>query len=488
MVDSIEFKVGLVTLSSIVFFIWMIVFVSDNNPLEKKDFYNVTFSDAGLLQKGDQVRLNGIPIGKVESIGLSNSGKVQVGFSIDASIKLRKDTKIIVGDVGLFGTNYIKVSQHYTSKNPEVWDPGSTITGSQEPGFEELLNEGHELVVQLKHTFASLNQIISDEGIHKDVKGIFSDLKASTDKTKTMFDSMEIKINSTLDDVNSITTTLKYDAESSGNAVIEAMNKLNGILSDLDAISSRNSKNIDKAVHNITSMVSSLEAEGNTVEDVKTLIRNLKDVSDTLKDFAHDVSNGGTTAAKIKSITAKAETVTDDLAAMTGEVKEFVLDPETKEDIRQAFNDVNSLATNIDSTTSKINDIKFKLQAAVYYGEKVSDYRSDFWGQIEGSRFLFRLGFEDVKENSSINTIQVGMKFNSLTLRTGLIQDEFGIGSDIPFGSSDAFRLTLEGFNPDKFTWRAMGSFKVYKGTRVAVWHQRNKDESITYSGIQQEF
>ena len=63
-----------------------------------------------------------------------------------------------------------------------------------------------------------------------------------------------------------------------------------------------------------------------------------------------------------------------------------------------------------------------------------------------------------------------------------------GLGTDIAFNRKDLFRLTLEGFNPDEFTWRAAGSLKISGGTRLAIWHQHNKLESITYSGIQQEF
>jgi len=487
-VNTAEFKVGLVTLTSTIFFIGMIIFVSGNNPLKQTAFYDVTFDEAGLLQKGDQVRINGIPIGEVTKIGLSSTGKVDVKIRIDASIKLRKDTKIVIGDVGLFGTNYIKVTQSYDSKVKGIWEPGATIPGANEPGFEELLNEGHELVVQLKTTFASLNQIVSDEAIHQDIKGVFSDLKASTAKTKTMFDSMEIKVNRTLDDVNSITTTLKYDAATSGTAVVEAVEKLNSILADLDSIASRNSKNIDNAINNITSMIDDFDDDGKTVDDVKKMIDNLKEVSTTLKTFASDISAGGTTAERIRNITEKAETATSDLAEMTTEVKDFVLDPETKEDIKQAFEDVNSLASNVDTATSKIKDIKFKLQAAVYHSTGDSNFRSDFWGQIENDKFLFRLGFEDINEDNGINTVQVGVKFNNFTFRTGLIQDEFGVGTDYKFGSRDTFRMTLEGFNPDEFTWRAAGSLKIHKGTRLAVWHQRNSNEHMTYSGLQQEF
>jgi ABC-type transporter Mla subunit MlaD len=472
----------------------MIVFVSGNNPLERKAVYNATFSDAGLLQKGDQVRLNGIPIGKVDLIGLSGDGLVNIKFSIDAGIKLRKDAKIVVGDIGLFGTNYIKVSQHYTSKNPGIWDPGSTIPGAMEPGFDELLNEGHELVVQLKHTFESLNLIVSDEEIQKDLKGVFADLKASTEQTRIMFDSVDKKVNSTLDNVNSITMNLKSDVATSSTAVIEAIQKLNNILADIDALSSRNTENIDRAVKNITEMVEDFTADGKTVKDVKDLVANLREVSNTLSTFANDITADGNTATTIKSITKRAEEVTNDIAEMTSEVKGFVLDPATKEDIKQAFKDVNSLAENVDRVSKQFADTEFKFQAAVYYTGNDTEYsgdsnfRSDLWGQIETKKLIFRLGFENIKEFNGLNTVQVGMKFDSLTVRTGLIQDELGLGADIPIGMNDEFRLTLEGFNADEFTWRAAGSFKFNGGTRLAIWHQHNDLESITYSGVQQEF
>jgi hypothetical protein len=101
---------------------------------------------------------------------------------------------------------------------------------------------------------------------------------------------------------------------------------------------------------------------------------------------------------------------------------------------------------------------------------------------------LFRLGFEDISGDDGINTVQVGVKLDDFIIRTGLIQDELGVGTDFSLGHNDQFRLTLEGFNPDLFTWRAAGSLKVVNGTRIAVWHQHSRLESITYSGIQQEF
>lgn len=465
----------------------MIVFVSGHNPLESKDYYNIVFPDAGLLQKGDQVRLNGIPIGNVEQIGLK-AGKVLVQVSINSKIKIRKDAKIVVGDVGLFGTNYIKISQYRTTKNPEFWAPNGVIKGSEEPGFEELLQQGQDLVVQAKNTFMSLNQIMSDEEFHNDFKGVFSDLKDSTESTKRLFSKTEVRVSKILGDVSNITGSLEEDADSAGDKAVMAMDRLNNVLGDLETLSRENKKNIDKAINNMTKMINQFNGDGKAVKDMRAVLENLKDVTGTLKTFADDVTAEGQTAEKIKSVTSRVEVVTNDLAEVTGSVKEFVLDPETKEDIKQAFEDVNSLASNIDSATSAVSTVKFKLQAALYYSGKVDDYRSDFVAQVEKDKFLFRLGFEDVGEDDGLNVVQVGMMKKRFVFRTGLFSDEMGIGVDANVGRKESFRFTVEAFDPDDVVWRAIGSYKVMGGTRVAIWHQHGPIENVTYGGIQQEF
>ena len=484
---TLEFRVGLVTLVALAFFIWMIVFVSGHNPLESKDYYNIVFPDAGLLQKGDQVRLNGIPIGNVEQIGLQG-GKVLVQISINSKIKIRKDAKIVVGDVGLFGTNYIKISQYRTTKNPEYWSPNGLITGSEEPGFEELLQQGQDLVVQAKNTFMSLNQIMSDEEFHNDFKGVFADLKESTESTKRLFSKTEKKVGKILTDVSDITGSLEEDADSVGDKAVMAMERLNNVLGDLETISRENKDNIDKAIENLTKMVEQFNGDGQAVKDLRAVLDNLKNVTGTLKTFADDVTAEGETAEKIRSVTNRVEVVTSDLAEVTGSVKEFVLDPETKQDIKQAFEDVNSLASNIDSATSAVSTVKFKLQAALYYSGKVDDYRSDFIANVQKDNFLFRLGFEDVGEDDGINVVQVGMIKDRFVFRTGLISDEMGIGVDANVGRKNTFRFSVEAFDPDDVVWRAIGSYRVVGGTRLALWHQHGPIENVTYGGIQQEF
>ena len=475
------------TLAALVFFIWMVVFVSGHNPLESKDYYNIVFPDAGLLQKGDQVRLNGIPIGKVEKIGLSG-GKVLVRVSINSKIKIRKDAKVVVGDVGLFGTNYIKISQYRTTKNPEYWSPNGVYQGSEEPGFEELLRQGQDLVVQAKNTFLSLNQIMSDEEFHQDFKGIFADLKSSTESSKRLFAETEEKLGEVFSDVSSITRSLEENTDSAGTQAVLAMERLNHVLTDLETLSRENRDNVDMAIKNLTEMMKEFNGNGETIENIRKTLANLEKVSSDMAQFTEDVTDEGKTAERIRNITDRADAVTTDLSQVSSSVKEFVLDPETKKDIKQAFADVNTLASNIDSATSAVSSIKFKLKAALYYSGRDDDFRSDFIAQVEKDPFIFRLGFEDVGEDEGLNVVQAGIKRESFIFRTGLFSDEMGIGMDSSFGPGRSFGLSLEAYDPDDLVWRAIASYRIAGSSKIALWYEKRPEENVTYSGIQQEF
>lgn len=476
------------TLTALVFFIWVIVFVSDHNPLESVDYYDVTFPDAGLLQTGDLVRLNGIPIGKVERIGLS-SDRVLVRISANSTVKIRTDARIVVGDVGLFGTNYIKISQYRTTKNPEYWKPNDVIPGSEEPGFEELLNKGQDLVTEAKNTFEALNQIMADEDFHKDVKGVFRDLKESTESTKRMFASLETRTDSILKDVNEVTGSLKEDTDLAGRKAVVAMERLDRTLEQLEELSRENRENLTRTVASMTRMVTDFEGDGTAVAELHAILANLRDVTETLKRFSSDVEADGETATRIKAITTQADDVTRDLAEVASGVKDFVLDPQTKDDIRQAFKDVNSLATNIDQATSAVSSVRFRLQTALYYSGELDDFRADFTAGITfGDRYVLRAGFDDVGSGEGLNTLQVGMRLGRSTwIRTGLVSDEMGLGLDLPL-ARDRFRLSLEVFDPDDLVYRALGSFKAGPSTRVGVWYENAPDSTRTYGGILQEF
>ena len=73
--------------------------------------YNVTatFSTTGGLQRGAEVEIAGVRVGRVENIALEDYEAV-VTLSIDSSIELQEDTIASIKTRGLIGEKYIRIT------------------------------------------------------------------------------------------------------------------------------------------------------------------------------------------------------------------------------------------------------------------------------------------------------------------------------------------------------------------------------------------
>jgi len=73
--------------------------------------YNVTatFSTTGGLQRGAEVEIAGVRVGRVENIALEDYEAV-VTLSIDSSIELQEDTIASIKTRGLIGQKYIRIT------------------------------------------------------------------------------------------------------------------------------------------------------------------------------------------------------------------------------------------------------------------------------------------------------------------------------------------------------------------------------------------
>ncbi len=68
-----------------------------------------TFSTAGGLQRGADVLIAGVPIGRVEKIGLEDYEAV-VNMRIDSTVELQEDAIASIRTRGLIGEKYIRIT------------------------------------------------------------------------------------------------------------------------------------------------------------------------------------------------------------------------------------------------------------------------------------------------------------------------------------------------------------------------------------------
>src|ERR1044072_4539320 len=88
--------------------------------------YHATFTDAGRLKAGQDVRISGVPVGSVKTVSLNPDNTVDVAFDINKRYQLYTSTRAVVRYENLVGDRYLEI----TSGPGELrkLPPGATIS------------------------------------------------------------------------------------------------------------------------------------------------------------------------------------------------------------------------------------------------------------------------------------------------------------------------------------------------------------------------
>jgi phospholipid/cholesterol/gamma-HCH transport system substrate-binding protein len=94
------------------------------------------FSTAQDLKTGDDVKMAGVQIGHVESIGIEN-GKVRITMMINADAPVKTDSTATIQFTGLMGQNFVAVS-FGTPVSPAVVE-GSVLATTEQPDLNAIM-------------------------------------------------------------------------------------------------------------------------------------------------------------------------------------------------------------------------------------------------------------------------------------------------------------------------------------------------------------
>lgn len=87
--------------------------------------YSAEFADASLLSPGQQVRVAGVVVGKVDSVEMSRGNVVRVTFTVDQARPLTTATRAVVRYKDLIGNRYLELTDDGSSAT--ALRPGGTI-------------------------------------------------------------------------------------------------------------------------------------------------------------------------------------------------------------------------------------------------------------------------------------------------------------------------------------------------------------------------
>jgi phospholipid/cholesterol/gamma-HCH transport system substrate-binding protein len=229
---SNEIKVGVVTILTILVFIWLYNFLKGKEYFKSTNYYYSVYDKIGGLAESSPVEVNGYKVGIVQSIEFvdATSGKLLVVFSVSKDFKLPVNTVAEVIPVSLLGG--MKVQFVY-GNGPGIYNEGDTIPGRLAESIvdkveTELLpvkDKISSLIVVLDSVIKSVDELMNED-FRKDLGGTIANLNNTTGILNKIITSKEKDLKSTIENINKFSGMLAQNSE-----------KMSSTFTNLEAIS-----------------------------------------------------------------------------------------------------------------------------------------------------------------------------------------------------------------------------------------------------------
>lgn len=248
-----EIKTAILVIASILLFIWGYSFLKGRDLLTSYKTFYVQYDNVEGLVNSAPVTINGLNVGKVNSITfLNNTGKIQVELQIKSDFPFSKSSVASIYEPGLIGGKEVMIVPNFEDKT--IAESGMTLQGNVKPGLTSLVAER---LTPLQEKVEKM--VVSADVLLKNVNSVLDS------KTKANLKSSIANLDATL-------AEFKVASKSVNEMLADNKGKINSTLS-----------NVDKASENFVKISDSL-SKANIGKTVKSLEKTLASVDKILAD------------------------------------------------------------------------------------------------------------------------------------------------------------------------------------------------------------
>ncbi len=250
-----EIKVAVLVILSIVLFYWGFVFLKGRNLFDNSNKLYAVYDNVAGLVVSAPVTINGLNIGKVNTIEMLPDGKMKVELVIsNEQIQIAKSSIAQIKDSGLIGGREIAIINNFSDTN--YVESGDTLKTSDKLGLtaelanqigpvkdkvEVLLENANKLIEnlnatldastqqKLKSAIASLEVTMAEfSQTSKSINGILAENKTKLNTTLTNFEK-------TSSNLNSMSSSLeKADLGATVKKLEATLTSVNGMMTNLE--------------------------------------------------------------------------------------------------------------------------------------------------------------------------------------------------------------------------------------------------------------
>lgn len=333
-----DVKVGLFVLAGLLFSALVIFLIGDERRLFSSSIeFQSKFADVQGLKSGAPIRMGGIDIGHVQSVGYGKDAtdtSVYVVLDVVESEarRIRTDSQVRIVNKGLLGDKMVEITK---GTSMELAKPGSMLQAEEPDDMLAKANDMAQKAASVMDDVKKMSSSFADEQLASDLKSTVSGLntvvqyvsdgegyparllrdKAEAERISNMIASLD-RLS------NQLATTLRDT-----NDIIARVQKGPGFAHDV--IYGEGPKR-------------EMQQVGSAFEEVALTLKGVRE-SDS---FAHDVlyggkgDNGAEALANVTALTGDLRAIVADVKAGKGTVGALLVDPSIYEDLKAVIGNV----------------------------------------------------------------------------------------------------------------------------------------------------
>ncbi len=293
--------VGAVTLALLVGLLVFIVWLAGLSNKATKCFDIYFSQNVSGLNKGSPVNFQGVPVGQIEKISLlpDRPEFVWIRVQVNAETPILQGTTAQIKGVGFTGVSDIALEGAMKSAQPltQVGPQGCPVIPASQGGLGALLNSAPELIDRIQRLTERLTELLSDKN-----QNAISDILENVDRTTEVLAERAPDLADAIGDARIAARQAGIAAERWGK-VADSTNKLIEEQGGPAAEDLRRSiASIQTATDNLNAMIADARPgiqnfSKSTLPEANQLVRELRDLSDSLRQFSDRLNNEGALGA-----------------------------------------------------------------------------------------------------------------------------------------------------------------------------------------------
>jgi len=459
---SKEAKVGIFVLLGIVTLTFFTFRVSKMGGIAGKGYkLIVSFETAAGLEPKGNVKMAGVPIGKVEAIELEGT-RARLVLRIREGVRIPIDSVVSIQTQGFLGEKYVEIFPG--KETTQILPPGGRVTNTLPPAnLDEIIRKVSIISEDLKNFTNTLAGTLGTEEGKKALSDIVRNIRETTEVLRTVVAGNEERLNRILANVDTLSADMKEISSANKEDLRAMIANLRSFSETLKNEAPGLARNLQKMGEQVSGVV------GENRENIRESIENIRNASaklDNTLDSAGKVlariERGEGTIGRLVSD----NTTINSLEGALGGINRYI----QKREALKTFLDYRLEYQTETSEYKHYANLRIQPTADKYYLLGVVD---DPRGKFDSSTTTTTTtppGTTVTTQQESFSddltfTALVAKRFSALTIRGGIMESTGGAGLDYSL-LKDRLTLSLDAFafnQEDKPHLKVYGNYDIVK-------------------------